>query len=133
MSRYDNDLRRRVAKRLVDGLSAVGYREVSKLFEVGVTTLRKWKKKLDLGTLYDKIHTGGHPVVYDLEGLKQFVNDNPDKYIREIKVEFFEAKGNKASFGGIHKALDKMDIRLKKKSLHLEKALSKKKKNIKQN
>lgn len=122
MSRYDNDLRRRVAKRLVVGLSAVGYQEVSKLFEVGVATLRKWKKKLDAGTLYNKIHTGGHPVVYDLEGLKQFVNDNPDKYIREIKAEFFEAKGNKASFGGIHKALDKMDIRLKKKSLHLKKA-----------
>jgi transposase len=118
---------------LVDGLSAVGYREVSKLFEVGVATLRKWKKKLDLGTLYDKIHTGGHPVVYDLEGLKKFVYDNPDKYIREIKAEFFVAKGNKASFGGIHKALDKMDIRLKKKSLHLEKVLSKKKKNIKLN
>jgi transposase len=130
MSRYDNDLRRRVAKRLVDGLSAVGYREVSKLFEVCVATLRKWKKKLDAGTLYDEIHTGGHPVVYDLDGLKQFVNDNPDKYIREIKAEFFVAKGNKASFGGIHKALDKMDIRLKKKSLGLKKATVKSGKNM---
>lgn len=99
-------------------------------FEVGVATLRKWKKKLDDGTLYDEIHTGGHPVVYDLDGLKQFVNDNPDKYIREIKAEFFEAKGNKASFGGIHKALDKMDIRLKKKSLHLKKATVKSGKNM---
>jgi transposase len=133
MARYDNDLRRRVAKRLVAGLSAAGYREVSEIFEVGVPTLKKWKKKLDLGTLYDKIHTGGHPVVYDLEGLKKFVSDNPDKYIREIKAEFFEAKGNKASFGGIHKALDKMEIRLKKKSLLLDKVTPKKKKSIKQN
>jgi transposase len=133
MARYDNDLRRRVAKRLVAGLSAVGYREVSEIFEVGVPTLKKWKKKLDLGTLYNKIHTGGHPVVYDLEGLKKFVDDNPDKYIREIKAEFFEAKGKKASFGGIHKALDKMEIRLKKKSLLLEKVTLKKKKTIKQN
>jgi transposase len=124
MSRYDNDLRRRIAKRLVVGLSAVGYREVSKLFDVGVATLRKWSKKLQEGTLYDKIHIGGRPVVYDLEGLKKFVEDYPDKYIREIKAEFFEDKGNKASETGITKALDKMNFRLKKKSKYTKKETS---------
>jgi transposase len=121
MSRYDNDLRKRVAKRLVVGLSAAGYQELSELFDVGITTLKKWSKKLAAGTLYDKIHIGGRPVVYDLEGLKKFVSDYPDKYIREIKEEFFEAKGNKASETGITKALDKMDFRLKKKSKYSKK------------
>jgi transposase len=121
MSRYNNDLRRRVAKRLVVGLSAVGYREVSELFDVCVATLRKWSKKLAAGTLYDEIHVGGRPVVYDLEGLKKFVDDNPDKYIREIKEEFFESKGAVASESGITKALGKMDFRLKKKSRYTKK------------
>jgi transposase len=121
MSRYSNDLRRRVAKKLVVGLSAVGYREASKEFDICVATLREWSKKKVAGTLYDEIRTGGRPPVYDLQGLKKFVDDNPDKYIREIKEEFFESIGNKASESGISKALDKMDFRLKKKSKYTKK------------
>jgi transposase len=121
MSRYSNDLRMRVAKKLVTGLTTIGYQEVSHQFDISIWTLKVWYKKLKAGTLYDEVHIGGRPVTYDLEGLKKFVEDYPDKYIREIKAEFFEAKGNKASFGGIHKALDKMDIHLKKKSLLLNK------------
>jgi transposase len=97
MSRYSNDLRRVVATKLITGLTTIGYQEVSELFKVGVSTLKLWYKKLLAGTLYDEVHIGGRPVVYDLKGLKKFVEDYPDKYIREIKEEFFEAKGNKAS------------------------------------
>jgi hypothetical protein len=123
MPRYDNDLRRRVAKRLIPQLTTIGYQEVSDQFDVSVWILKIWYKKLLAGTLYDEVHLGGHPVVYDLEGLKKFVEDNPDKYIREIKAEFFEDKGNKASFGGIHKALNKMDFRFKKKSSYSKKGI----------
>jgi transposase len=124
MSRYSNDLRRVVATKLITGLTTIGYQEVSELFKVGVSTLKLWHKKLLAGTLYDEVHIGGRPVVYDLEGLKKFVEDYPDKYIREIKEEFFEAKGNKASETGITKALDKMNFRLKKKSKYTKKETS---------
>jgi transposase len=120
MSRYSNDLRLRVAKKLVKGLTTVGYEEVSKEFDICVKTLKSWYKKLQLGTLYDEVHSGGHPVIYDLVGLKKFVDDNPDKYLREINDEFF---GGSASTSGIDDALKKMGISLKKKSKSIKKQM----------
>jgi len=121
--RYSNDLRKRAMDLLENSKSIL---EVSELLQITEDTLYLWRKKLKLGTLYDIIKTGGHPVMYDLKGLKKFVEEHPDKYIREIKNEFFEKQGNKASFGGIHKALNKMDFRLKKKSSYSEKEMKKK-------
>lgn len=117
MSRYSNDLRKLVAKRL---LSSMSLKEISKEFEVSLSTLKLWNKKLATGTLYSVVHSGGHPVVYDLEGLKKFVEDNPDKYLREIREEFFNGK---ASISGIDDALNKMGINLKKKSNFLKKEI----------
>jgi transposase len=116
MSRYSNDFRALVAKKLsLIGLagSAVSLESISKDFEVSVTSLKLWVKKIAAGTLYDIITKGGHPVVYDLVGLKKFVEDNPDKYLREINDEFFKGK---ASTSGIDDALKRMGISLKKKS-----------------
>jgi transposase len=120
MSRYSNDLRSRVAKKLINGLTTIGYEEVSKEFDICVATLKTWYKKLQQGTLYEELHLGGHPVVYDLVGLKKFVEDNPDKYLREINDEFF---GGSASTSGIDDALKKMGISLKKKSKSIKKQM----------
>jgi transposase len=124
MSRYSNDFRALVAKKLgmvgsVNSVgSAVSLESISKDFEVSVTCLKLWVKKIAAGTLYDIIVKGGRPVVYNLVGLKKFVEDNPDKYLREINDDFFEGK---ASTSGIDDALKRMGISLKKKSRFLKK------------
>lgn len=120
MSRYSNDFRALVAKKLVLDSSAVSLETISKDFEISMSCLRLWVKKIAAGTLYNFVRSGGHPVVYDLVGLKKFVQDNPDKYLREINVEFFDSK---ASTSGIDKALKKMCISLKKKSNYSKKQI----------
>ena len=120
MSRYSNDFRALVASKLS---SAVSLETISKDFEVFMSCLKLWVKKLAAGTLYNIVRSGGKPVVYDLEGLKKFVEDNPDKYLREIRDEFF---GGKASTSGIDDALKRMGINLKKKSNYSKKQILKK-------
>lgn len=126
MSRYSNDLRLRAINLLNSGRTIY---EVGETLEIHFRTIRNWQIKNENGTLFQILKSSGRPVEYDLEGLKKFVEDYPDKFIHEIKSEFFEAVGNKASFGGIHKALDKMDFRLKKKSFYSKKEILKKGKN----
>jgi transposase len=119
MSRYSNDLRKRAADKLTAGVS-IGI--IAQELYLNPETIRKWKNKLKLGTLYDEIHIGGHPVVYDLEGLKKFVEQYPDKMLYEINDEFF---GGTASTSGISDALIKMNFRLKKKSSSTENEVKK--------
>jgi transposase len=120
MSRYSNDLRLRAVNLLSKGKTLF---EVGEILQIHFRTIRKWQLKNESGVLFKVLKSTGRPVVYDLDGLKKFVEDYPDKYIHEIKSEFFEAKGNKASFGGIHKALDRMDFRFKKKSSYLKRGI----------
>jgi transposase len=125
--RYSNDLREKVAKRLqVSDLDNVKLIEISKDFEIDISTLKKWVKKLQEGTLYQVSRKGGKPRVYDYQALKKFVEDNPDKYLREIKAELFEANGQKASTSGIDDALKRLDLKLKKKSISSKKEMKKK-------
>lgn len=58
--------------------------------------------------------------MYNYQELKEFVKNNPDKYLREIKQGVFEEKEQKASFGGIYKALKTLNIDLKKNLLYKE-------------
>ena len=108
MSRYSNDFRKQVAKQFEAGVSIIS---ICSDYNISETTAYLWRIKLKEGNLYDEVHIGGKPTVYDLEGLKQFVINNPDKLLREINDEFF---GGKASTSGIDKALSRMDFRLKK-------------------
>lgn len=113
MSRYSNDFRKQVAKQFESG---VNISTICEEYGIGEDTAYRWRKQLQQGTLFDEVHVGGRPVVYDLEGLKQFVTDYPDKLLREIKVEFFESSGNTASTSGIDVALKKMNFKFKKRS-----------------
>lgn len=112
--RYSNDLRQKAIQMLFEQKKKMT--EVSKLLNIGYNTLKLWKRKYKEkpDSLYQIIPSPGRPRIYDYEELAEFVQSNPDKYIREIKQEVFEEKGQKASFGGIHKALKKLDLKLKK-------------------
>jgi transposase len=127
--RYSNDLRHRVAKKLqVSNLSELKLKKISKDFDLNIGTLKNWQKKIVDGTLYQVVKKGGKPRVYDYEKLRDFVQKNPDKYLREIQAEFFEVNGLKASTSGIDDALKRMDLKLKKKSSYLRKGMRKKEK-----
>ena len=129
--RYSNDLRIRVAKKLkTPNLSNLQLQKIAKTFEISLKTLKKWQKKLEEGTLYKIMKKTGKPKAYDYDKLKEFVEKNPDKYLREIKVEFFEKNGLKASISGISDALKRLDLKLKKKSYYLRKKTKKKEKFI---
>ena len=119
--RYSNDLRRKAMELILDKKKKMT--EVSQLLNIGYNTLKLWKRKYkaEPDSLYQIIPSPGRPRVYDYEELAEFIKNNPDKYIREIKQENFEDKGQKASFGGIHKALKKLDLKLKKKSFFTKK------------
>ncbi len=127
MPRYSNDLRLRAANKLNAGVSV---RVIAEELELHPETIRKWKIKLKLGILYDVIHIGGRPVVYDYEGLKKFVENYPDKMLYEIKDQFF---GGLASTSGISDALIKMDFRFKKKYNYTEKEMRSKGNGISKN
>lgn len=120
MSRYSNDVRQIAINLLTKGKTIY---EVGVNLDIHFRTIRTWQIKYEAGNLFVVSKSTGRPTVYDLAGLEKFVEHYPDKYIHEIKSEFFTAKGNKSSFGGIHKALKQMNILLKKKSLHLEKEM----------
>lgn len=111
--RYSNDFRRLAMEKLETGKTV---QEVAQIMNMSTDTLYIWIKKKEEGALFNVVNKGGHPTLYDMDGLEAFVKANPDKYIREIKAEFFEANGGKASAGGIHKALLKLDLKLKKNS-----------------
>ena len=122
--RYSNDLRVRVAKKLqVNNLSDLKLRKISKDFEISLQTLKNWQKKIQDGTLLQIVKKGGKPRIYDYEKLREFVEKNPDKYLREIQAELFEANGLKASTSGIDDALKRMDLKLKKKSSYSKKEI----------
>ena len=109
MPRYSNDFRKLIAQKFQKGISI---KTICEEFNIGEDTAYRWRAKLKAGTLYDIVKLGGHPIVYDYKGLKDFVDKYPDKILREIKDEFFA--GN-ACLSGIDKALTKMKFRLKKK------------------
>jgi len=122
--RYSNDTRKIAIKLLNEDKKSL--EEVSEILGIYHETLEKWQLKFEQGELF-KIHKSpGKPRVYDYEKLKEFIEQNPDKYLREIKAELFEANGKKASLSGIDDALKKMNIKLKKKSFYSKKETKKK-------
>lgn len=124
--RYSNDLRKKAMD--MHFIQKKNMVAVSKLLNIGYKTLQFWKKKYRENPkfLYKITPSPGRKKVYNYEKLKEFVEQNPDKYIREIRQEVFVENGQKASFGGIHKALKKLDLNLKKKSFYSQKETKKK-------
>jgi transposase len=124
--RYSNDLRERFVKLLEEGKTI---NEISGLLDIATDTLYIWNRKFKAGTLFKVIAIGGRPITYDYAALEKFVEEFPDKYIREIKTELFESNNQKASMGGIHKALKKLNLKLKKKSSYSKKETMQKENN----
>lgn len=119
--RYSNDTRKIAIKLLLEDGKTV--EDVSNLLNIYPETLEKWLVKYEQGELFQIKTSTGRPRTYDYEGLKEFVKNNPDLYLREINDQFF---GGQASTSGIDDALERIDITFKKKSFYTKKETKKK-------
>lgn len=63
------------------------YRNTCSTFGISQTTLSKWLKKSDAGTLADSGYHGTRPKI-DRDALKTYVDRHPDAYQRELAEEF---------------------------------------------
>ena len=103
---YSIDLKKRVLAFIEEGHSKV---EASKIFQVSKRSIFLWiKQKKEKGelklTLYDR-----KPYKIDESALIQYVQKNPDHYLREIAASF------NVSISAVFYALRRLKITLKKK------------------
>jgi len=84
--------------------------ETAKVFKVSTSILQRWKSKLkETGRLENKKRETTSPKI-DLEKLKNYIKENPDKFQYEI------AEKLGCSQAGICKALKRLKITRKKRS-----------------
>ena len=83
---YSVDFRECVISYIESGGSRV---LASRIFNVGVETIRRWIiLKHKTGGILPKPHGGGHPIKINLVELKKFIDANPDKTLQEIGHKF---------------------------------------------
>ena len=107
---YDIKYRRRAIEYWNDGHSK---KETAEVFKVSATTLQKWKSQLkETGTLAPKGRRETWRKI-NPEELKQYNNEHPDAYLKEIAEEFG------CSDTAIRKAFKRLKIS-RKKNYHLQ-------------
>jgi putative transposase len=112
---YSVDFRECVISYIESGGSRVS---ASKIFKVGVETVRRWiSLKKETGNVSPKSHGGGHPQKINLVKLKNYVDANPDKTLQEIGVKF------SVSHVSIFSALKKLNYVSKKRRYYTPKGM----------
>ena len=102
---YDEKYRRRALDYWGEGNSK---RKTAEVFKVSTTTLQKWKSKLkESGTLESKKRVETWRKI-EPEKLRQYIEANPDAYLREIAAEF------ECTVHAVEKALARLKITRKK-------------------
>lgn len=88
--------------------------EVAKRFKVSIAWLKRLlQRKRNLGSIAPFPHRGGRKPVFEgehLERLKTAVQETPDATLQEL----LEKTGVAASVMAVHRALERLDCRLKK-------------------
>lgn len=92
-----------------------GTRErLAKLFGVSTAWIRRLRqRRRESGTIAPKPHGGGRPAKYSgkrLDRLKELVEQQPDATLVELR----DHSGVAASIMAVHRALERLDSRLKK-------------------
>jgi len=102
---YDIKLREKVITYLSKGHTV---REAQEVFEIGSTTIKRWKKQLrETGTL-EKRPLNRKPTKLCPVRLRAYINENPDSYLHEI------AKAFNCTQPAVFYALKRMGITRKK-------------------
>jgi transposase len=113
---YSIDFRKQVLSHIDSGASI---ETTSKLFSIGTTTIKNWKRlKAETGQLSG---SGRPPTPYkiDSDKLKVYVKEHPDAFLNEIAIHF------NVTGPAIHAALKRLKI-TRKKSPHYIKSDAKK-------
>ena len=103
---YPVEMKQKVLE-LVSSLNSMN--KVSILVDIPYNTISSWKKKVDNGESLEPQSGGVRRLKIDREKLKDYVDKNPDAYLREIAEEF------NCSDSAIHYALKSIGYTLKKK------------------
>jgi transposase len=112
METYSTDLRERVVQACDE---QHGTRErIARLFGVSTAWIRRLlQRRRESGTIAPKPHGGGRPAKYSgkrLDRLKELVEQQPDATLVELR----DRSGVAASIMAVHRALERLDSRLKK-------------------
>jgi len=103
---YDKKFKQRVLEYLAEGHTQTS---ASKIFKIGTTTIKEWKKRLGAGESLDAKIRCRKPKKIDPEKLQAYAAANPDAYISEIAAEFGCVRS------AVQKALKKLGITRKKR------------------
>lgn len=109
---YSLDFRENVLRHIEMGSTI---ETVSKLFSIGTTTIKNWKR---LRAQTGKLEGQGcscNPYKIDAEALKSYIRERPDAFLNEIASHFG------VTAPAIHTALKRMNITRKKRSRSIKK------------
>jgi transposase len=103
---YDIKFKKRVLEYLAEGHSQEA---TAKVFGIGTTTIKAWKKENATTGLHAPKPRNRKPRKIDPEKLREAVAANPDAYLSELAEQFG------CSIEGIRKVLKKLKITRKKR------------------
>ena len=109
MSRHSNDLRERAIAFFKSGNNKL---KTSRIFKISRQTLDNWIDLDKQNKLFDiPVRRNGFASRINIEELKKYIQANPDRYYRELAIEF------KISKSQIHRLVHKLKFSVKKNEL----------------
>ena len=120
MTPYSPDLRQKIVEAYEQGEGS--FRELSKRFSVSLHFVWSlWSRYQQTGSVQPKPHAGGPPAKLDeaaLERLRLLVQKHNDATVLELRNRFIDQTGLQVSRATITRALQRLRITRKKKSLY---------------
>jgi len=105
---YSEDLRSRVIEFIKEGKTQ---EETSKIFKVGVTTIKRWKSLLTETGSLEKRPLEGTARKFESEKLNTYIEENPNALLKDIAAHFG------GSTSGAFDALKREKITYKKRDI----------------
>jgi len=121
---YSYDLRKKALDYIAKGGSKV---QAGQIFGVTVQTLINWVKRQKRGNLAPNTTRKRNPQKLETEKLKAYIENHPDKYLREIAEEFG------VTITAVFYACKRLKITLKKRSPSTRKGMREKGRNFTRN
>ncbi len=113
---YSVDLRKRVLEYNAEGHT---YEETKKVFKVGITTIKEWKRLLSETGSLEKRELNREARLFADDELRAYMDENPLAILEDI------AKYFGGSQSGANAALARLNITLKKRLSHTANATKK--------
>jgi transposase len=119
---YSIDLRKRVIEAYEAGEGSQG--EIAKRFKIGLTTFRTyWIRYRDLGEIAGKEYRHGRLPKIEAKGeeiIRNLLANKPDLTLLELCEHYQKKRRVKVSISMMFRACQKLNLRLKKKSLYAQ-------------